>query len=603
MARQPLPAIDTAPTSIRSLPHIGRVRAQPFPCAQAYAGRPNDCRKHPMRKPFFKSVLPGTLSLLYLTSVPGVASDAEVPQPATGLAAILEKPKEWTINPSDAAIAAATDPDATLASTAEKSITLTSNSEPAGPRQYIMVVRLRPAAGGTATASLGAAAATLATGKPQALGVGINATGGQEAITYSTTLVHEKNRTFAGRLGLQAVSERSLAWPEEMRRTIEAQIAQAPRLASSTFTVRATLVDGLFRSYLNGRFLHEIPLPDGMVEMGTVRIQLSGGAQLVSMKMRALEPVNSRFEPVYLDSHVNMATVAGRRVAPASLPLPGRVAARDGVPFVFPARGAAGDDHLDVGGSWARFGALAGYFPANSGTFGGRWIAADKMDPARIAMYVPVRRYKALHLIAVADGGKDKVPVVTAQFYRPNAGHPFNFSGPVPTLTARSSSTGKPMPVKSIDGKALQLFHVTIPLDPDAFSWFTDLDRIGLEITKQVHFYRGYPDPLEYSWHGGGLPSSVQIYAMTLEREAIDIEVEPDNFGHVWTAPAAPGYNVVLRNQTGSKSTATLRIETSSADGLDKTRQEQSSASLPATNPSKCVWGSSPRATACSISS
>ena len=74
------------------------------------------------------------------------------------------------------------------------------------------------------------------------------------------------------------------------------------------------------------------------------------------------------------------------------------------------------------------------------------------------------------------------------------------------------------MPIKLADGSAAKLYHVTIPLDPDAFSWFTDLSFIGLEITKEVKYYRGYPDPLEYSWHGGGLPSSVQIYAMTLER-------------------------------------------------------------------------------------
>ena len=33
---------------------------------------------------------------------------------------------------------------------------------------------------------------------------------------------------------------------------------------------------------------------------------------------------------------------------------------------------------------------------------------------------------------AIADGRKDSVPIVSAQFYRPDAGHPFNFEGAVP---------------------------------------------------------------------------------------------------------------------------------------------------------------------------
>ena len=69
---------------------------------------------------------------------------------------------------------------------------------------------------------------------------------------------------------------------------------------------------------------------------------------------------------------------------------------------------------------------------------------------------------------------------------------------------------------------------------------------------------RGYPDPLEYSWHGGGLPSSVQIYAMTLERADVDIDIQPDQFGYVWTAPATPSYTIQLRNRTGQSHMAGL---------------------------------------------
>jgi hypothetical protein len=172
----------------------------------------------------------------------------------------------------------------------------------------------------------------------------------------------------------------------------------------------------------------------------------------------------------------------------------------------------------------------------------------------------------------VADDRKDGVPIVSAQFYRPDAGHPFNFTTTVPTATGNAGKA-KVLPIKLANGGSGRLYHVTMPLDRDAFSWFTDLNRIGLEITKEVKYYRGYPDPLEYSWHGGGLPSSVQIYALTLERADVDIDIQPETFGHVWTAPAAPRYTIQLRNRTGAATRAELDISTSSHDGKNATRQ------------------------------
>ncbi|HVF10139.1 MAG TPA: hypothetical protein VNA16_05015, partial [Abditibacteriaceae bacterium] len=525
-----------------------------------------------------------SIFLFALLTIPLTRHAARAAEPAktdAGMATILGDAAGWNIVPATAPVTmdGAT---ALLAAAPGQYVLLDSKASYGAPMEYVMVVRLRPAKGATASASLQMAVQTLPDKTAQALGVSISATEGQESVAYHTSLTHTKNVQLSGALGLQAVAERSLSWSEELRRTIEAQMATAPKLAESTFTIRAKVERGLFRTYLNGRFLNEIVLPAGMDASGPIKIQLHYGGQLVSIRTRPLQPTNALFEPLFLDSYVNSGVVAGKKVAPTALPTSGQAAPVDGIPFAF-ARNARGEDHVDVGASWTRFGALPGYIASNFGTFGGRWIAANKLDPTRIAMYVPTRRYKALHLIAVADGGKDEVPVVTAQFYRPDAGHPYNFAGRVPDITGKSRVAGKPVPVKTADGKTMQLYHVVIPLDPDAFSWFTDLKRIGLEITKQVEYYRAYPDPLEYSWHGGGLPSSVQIYAMTLEREGVDIDIQPDQFGHVWTAPNAPGYTIELRNDTGAATTARLSIDTKSHDGQDKTQQEQT-VSLPAGN-------------------
>jgi len=521
------------------------------------------------------------LTAILLTSLAGplLLRAADAPAPAVDparLADILGDTNAWTLTPATAAVTMDGETPV-LAAAPGQAVSLVGTASHGVPTEYVLVCRLRPAKGASASANLQVACATLPDKTQQALGISLSGAEGTQLLSYNTSLQHAQPIQLPGSLALQAVKDRSLAWSEELRRSIEAQMARAPRLEESTFTMRCTVEPGRFRTYLDGRFLNEIALPKGMDPAGTMKLQLYYGAELVSIRARPLPPVNPRFEPIRIDGLVNAAEVARRVVDHASLP----AAPVNGVPFVFAAPRASGEDHLDLGPSWVRFGALPGYFAANFGTFGGRWISANRVDPCRFAMYVPPGRYKALHLVAVADGGRDAVPVVTAQFYRPNAGHPFNFSGRVPDLSGRDRGDARPVTVKTTKGRKIQLYHVVIPLDPDAFSWFSDLKRISLELTKAVRYYRGYPDPLEYSWHGAGLPSSVRIYAATLERAGVEIDIQPAQFGHVWTAPAKPSYTIELRNDTGVATTAKLVIETKSENGQDTTRQQQQ-VTLPA---------------------
>ena len=129
----------------------------------------------------------------------------------------------------------------------------------------------------------------------------------------------------------------------------------------------------------------------------------------------------------------------------------------------------------------------------HKGPFGGRWSGPFNENPARIQFAVPKGRYKALHLIAAADPSaiaqrataEDKplsAPVITVQFYRSAplqsgliGGRPESFSTTVPFLTA-TSTTAVPLPVKLDNGKSVQLYHVTIPIDPGALDTFDDLD-------------------------------------------------------------------------------------------------------------------------------
>ncbi|MBI4024488.1 MAG: hypothetical protein HY360_05870, partial [Verrucomicrobia bacterium] len=511
--------------------------------------------------------------LLLLLSAPAPAADADATDPAK-LDKILGSAADWTITPAQYEVAGEAD---AAALTSPGGVNLSGKASQPAPCECLVSFRLKPAKGAAAHINVQLACAERTDKTEQSLGFNVGFQAGQKFLNYTASV--QGGTPPAPTIAIQsfeAVSDVSLAWSEEMRRSIEAQIAAAPKIEESLLTLRCTVEKERFRCWLNGRFVSELPLAADMDPRGVLKIQLDAKAELVSLKVRPLKADGRRFEPLSISGNLNSGTLNGIKLDHVSLPHD----EVDGVPFQFPTLTPGGMDHIDVGQSWTRFGALMGYFRASDGAFGGRWTAANRLYPARIAMYIPPGRYKALHLVAVADGRKDSVPVVSAQFYRPDSGHPINFAGKVPSLRD-DNGKNPPVPIKLADGKSAKLYHVVIPLDPDDFSWFTDLPKIGLEITKQVQFYRAYPDPLEYSWHGAGLPSSAQIYAMTLERAGVDVDIQPDQFGHIWTAPAAPSYTIEFRNTTGSATKAKLVIETKSYDGKDTTSQNQEVA-LPA---------------------
>src|SRR2546430_15431585 len=75
----------------------------------------------------------------------------------------------------------------------------------------------------------------------QVSGVNFNiaGAGGGDAVAFSTTAQRDgKPIGASGALALHAVSDRSLAWPEDFRKILEAQMAQAPKLEEMVFTAR-----------------------------------------------------------------------------------------------------------------------------------------------------------------------------------------------------------------------------------------------------------------------------------------------------------------------------------------------------------------------------
>ncbi len=449
------------------------------------------------------------------------------------------------------------------------------------PAEYVLSFYLKPQKPYGSSITVSAGCAELPDKSKQAFTASVSAVPDAKYINYSCSIQPQTAKPINGRLYFQAVSDISFNWPEEMRKIIEYQIASAPKIDEKLHTLRLVVAKDRFSVYVDGRFVGCLPTGKNIQKKGTVNIKIYYGAKLLSMQTKKINEIDERFFPLELSGFVNNSVITkGKSLAKNQIDILRQMLQKDKIPFVLPVPDEKGNDHLDIGPSWTRFGAIKGYIAANFGTFGGRWISADRIDPSRFCMYVPYARYKALHIIGTFDGEKNNVPVITAQFYRPNAGHPMNFSQTVPVYSAKPKGI-QAYPVKLENGDRINLFHVVIPIDPGKMDWFSDLERVGLELTKEVKPYRAYPDPLEYSWHSAGLPSGVHIYAATLESVETDIDLQPEAVGHVWTSPAKPSYSINLVNKTGSPRTVNLTVSTTDYDGIDKSVQKQT-INLPA---------------------
>lgn len=374
----------------------------------------------------------------------------------------------------------------------------------------------------------------------------------------------------------QFIVERSLNWPEALRANVEADMVASKPIAERLFTLDMVLRDKGYEVSIDGIPLaavkHETADPRGFG-----RVSLSPNVELVSVTTSPAPFDDSWvYLPVPLDSVLNSSQVDGLQLAKQEAKKVGEV------PFVFAEQNPSGFDHVDVGTSWFRQGNVTGrYSGRGTDALQARWPGALLKDPARIVLRLPMARYRALHLLAAADGEPNSVPVVTAQFYRAQSGFPKNFAAKVPAFTA-SSKGQDAVPVKTVDGKSGTLYHVTIPIDAGLLAEFDDMDYVDVELTKQVMIYRASPDPMYYSWHAAGLPSSVHVYAMTAERPAVDVKLEAGAYGHIWTAPERPKYMLTIKSRVGPA--RQLQVKLTAKQGQRSIEQEEQVLLRPGTD-------------------
>jgi len=365
-------------------------------------------------------------------------------------------------------------------------------------------------------------------------------------------------------------------WPEPLRTELEAAMARIKRVPETWFTLRIELEPDAVRLYKGG-FLVAERRPPGRIT-GDVGLWLRGNVRVASLRVvrsagfspppqirpeaRTTNPEG--FCPVRIQEACNAEAMAGpaRMLDRASMPPGfGTVAVR-GVPFQFAWWERGGLDHVDVGASLFRFRNHADYIDALT-TWPEPWL----IDPARIRFSVPNRPWRRLWLVAASDGEPNKVPVVTARFYRPRAGFAVDAAAEVPTFAGRGGPAHNAprgtqrLPVTRANGESGSLWLVPIELDSVTIaSRFREEHTLSLELTKQVHDWRMFPDPAVYDRFQGGLPSGVRIFAMTLEEAPVRLIASSNRTGNAFVSPETPVWQVKLANLRSREMRAAIRL-------------------------------------------
>ncbi len=316
------------------------------------------------------------------------------------------------------------------------------------------------------------------------------------------------------------------------------------------------------RLFANGVFMARLAREGA--DLGKLHIQMLPGT-FVSAEC-VVKNLADGFLPLDLSERANAAGLDGKLMT--GFPKATREIEVNGVPFRL--SGNPKFDNVALSMSWMETAMRTGYEPTSPSV---RWRAGREKVPLRYQFSVPYDAYDALYVLATSDGKPDKIPRFTAQFYIRGhvhgGGRPISFASPeVPVFTA-AANVANACPVISGTGVTGNLHLVEIKLEPGQFRHFSESQSFEMELTKDVQPYRSYPDPIHHSIHGAGLPSSVQVFGLTLARSPLKTTFDPDALGNVWIEGEKASYTVKLENATKAPRQAKLSFTAVSHDRTD----------------------------------
>jgi len=450
-------------------------------------------------------------------------------------------------------------------------ITITRIPKITGDAQLVIRFRFVPTQQYAGGISVSAGLKSLEDREPNCLDFSVSGIKGtdSEAVQWSLPALPGERYGLYGTYNVKRIPRDISTYPSMVRTQVERDISSLPSLSERWMSIRYEMRKNDVLIYLDGRMLREVR-GDYVNHEGHVRIQAWQGVQISSISVSPLPPKHKKFVTLDISAYLNSSEFMNSSIKEGILRESSEVKVGN-VPFLLPVH-ERGHDHVDLGRSWARFGVLEGGFDGWEGE-NPRWRGALDIDAGRIQFRIPNAPYSKLHLLAAFEGKPDTTSVVTVQFYRPNAGHPVNFKSRVPLFSVKSTRC---IPVSLNNGRKGYLHLVTIPLEPDGITSFSDLPYLEMELTKETTIYRAFPDPCYYSIHQAGLPSGVHIFAITLEQPLVNVSFEPDNFAHIWTSPEVPSYTVKLTNRSDFSQRIKISLETKSLDRVEKTNFNKS---------------------------
>lgn len=340
---------------------------------------------------------------------------------------------------------------------------------------------------------------------------------------------------------------------EAFRLETEAGLAATPVPARMWVPMRIEVGPTRVRMFFNGNLVADRPHRDK--SEGPVTLEVREGLRVAALDVRRTEKDPAPYVCVPLEGRVNDAG----GVDLASLGQPRDGVAVQGIPFML-ACAACSNDHVDVGQSVYRHRMGTQY----TADYDHRVTmpSAREFDPARIMLTVPQRAYARAWLLAASDDRANHTPLVTLRVFKPATGWATDAAVTVPAFTAQAGgANAKAVQVRTRDGKAANLWLIPIELNTAEIAASYPGAVLNIELTKEILPNLAYPDPANYSYQAGGLPSSVRLYGLTLEEAPVRAVATSGVHGNTYTAPEKPAWKVSLRNQTAKDLPVTVKVD------------------------------------------
>ncbi|HEY8945687.1 MAG TPA: hypothetical protein VIM73_15565, partial [Polyangiaceae bacterium] len=276
----------------------------------------------------------------------------------------------------------------------------------------------------------------------------------------------------------------------------------------------------------------------------TLEIRFAPGAQVRRISFERPNS-NTNFVPLPLGR-------AARRVGGAET---GKELTVEGVPFLLMDGGRAALDLRDAKWpEWKR---------DPSGTREAYDSTPSHGDRERPVLWTETADYTTLHLLVSARreirASHPGLSITLGAFGLDDQVRQYGFQALVPPL---SDSRVVLAPVRAAGGSAM---HVQIPLHANLTGTLPDV--VQLAFNKELRLAVRQPDPSRFRYRPLGLPSNVLVWAATLERSPLQMEVTCDEPGHAFEDPALPKFRIRLTNVTDTRRNYTVHTIATHGDG------------------------------------